>query len=987
MALEEYRKKRDFRKTPEPSGTARGKKAARAGLSFVIQKHAATRLHYDFRLELDGVLKSWAVPKGPSLDPGEKRLAVHVEDHPVDYGGFEGIIPKGQYGGGTVLLWDRGTWEPLAEDKTSADRDPAASYARGHLKFRLHGEKLHGTWALVKMGGRRNEGEDNWLLIKERDEEARPGSGDAIVVERPESVATGQSLEEIARDPARVWQSDRPAADSPAAAFKEKIRLAAEAAKKKTAEAAQRKTAEAAKKKTAEAAKRKTAEAVKRKPAEAAQKKTAGAARKKPAPGKLATGRKTAKSPVKKASAKRAAGKKAGAKRTEEDPGSSFDAAGIPGARRGPLPAGVEPQLATLVDQPPHGDGWIHEIKYDGYRALLALDGGDAHLTTRRGNDWTARFQPIATAAADLSARQALVDGEVVVQEPDGTTSFQALQNVLAEERQGELVYFAFDLLYLDGWDLRGAPLAERKRALEALLAGLPAGSPIRYGQHVLGRGDDFFREACGFGLEGIVAKRAALPYHPGRSKDWLKVKCIKRQELVVVGYTDPEGSRTGFGALLLAVHDDAGALTFAGKVGTGFDQAALVRLHRKLKAIERKTPAFANAPRGAEARRSHWVEPKLVAEVAFTEWTDEGILRHPSFQGLREDKDPAEIVRERPVPAAAAAGETAGAAAAAEAGAKPGSAKKRAAAGAPRSKKDEEIGGVRLTHPDRVLYPGTGPGQGLTKRDVALYYERVADRILPYLADRPLTLVRCPEGQGKECFYQKHVSDQFPGSIARVDVGEAEPYGALRDLSGILALVQMGVLEIHIWGSHVDRIEQPDYIVFDLDPDEGLAWERVVAGARAVKARLEQLGLQTFLKTTGGKGLHVVSPLVRKLEWDAVKAFTKAVSEAIVRDQPKLYTSMLPKARRQGKIFIDYLRNGRGATSISAYSTRARPGAPVSAPLFWEELDDPEIRGNTFTVENLPARLDSLKRDPWEGFAKGRRAITAKMLKALGVG
>jgi bifunctional non-homologous end joining protein LigD len=969
MALEEYNRKRDFKQTPEPAGKKPQKPAAKKsskaakGLSFVIQKHAATRLHYDFRLELDGVLKSWAVPKGPSLDPGEKRLAVHVEDHPIDYGGFEGIIPKGQYGGGTVLLWDRGTWEPIEGDA----RDAEAAYEKGRLKFRLHGDKLEGGWNLVRMGGRRNDGEDNWLLIKEKDDEARPGSGDSIVVERPESVETGKSLEEIADDPARVWQSDRPAAQDPAATFKEKIRQVAHAAGKK---------------------------------AKAPAKRAAKAAAPSPAVSK----------PAKRSQA------------SQSSPASAL--ASLPGARRAPLPAGgIEPQLATLVDQPPRDAGWIHEIKYDGYRALLEIDGADVHLYTRRGNDWTPRFQTVAAAARDLPAKQALLDGEVVVLLPDGTTSFQALQNALAEERPGELVYFAFDLLYLDGYDLRGAPLAARKEALGGLLAGLPGDGSIRYGEHIAGRGEDFFRQACGFALEGVVAKRADLPYRSGRSKDWLKVKCIKRQELVIVGYTDPEGSRTGFGALLLAVHDDAGALVFAGKVGTGFDQAALVDLHRRLAKIERKTPAFEKAPRGAEARRSHWVEPQLVGEVVFTEWTKDGILRHPSFQGLREDKDPAEIVRERPEPAAAAAAATSEAESAAKRAAKTKPAKapaagKTAAGAAAKTagtkgrkpagrspeatakpdgrspepaarpdvppkktaKGEEIVGGVRITHPERVLYPG----QGLTKRDLALYYERVADWILPYLADRPLTLVRCPEGQAKECFYQKHVSYQFPASIARVDVGEAQPYGAVRDLSGLVALVQMGALELHIWGSHVDRLEQPDYIVFDLDPDEGLAWERVVEGARAVKARLEELGLATFLKTTGGKGLHVVSPLARRLGWDEVKAFTKAVSESIVHDEPQRYTSMLPKVRRQGKIFIDYLRNGRGATSIAAYSTRARPGAPVSAPLFWEELDDPEIRGNTFTVENLPARLDALKSDPWEGFAKARRAITVKMLKAV---
>ncbi len=967
MALEEYRRKRDFKKTPEPAGKPGAVKVK--DRSFVIQKHAASRLHYDFRLELDGVLKSWAVPKGPSLDPGEKRLAVHVEDHPIEYGDFEGIIPRGEYGGGTVLLWEQGTWEPI-------DLDADKGYAKGHLKLRLAGEKLRGGWNLVRMGGRRNEGADNWLLIKEDDDEARPGTGDAILVERPESVASGKSLEEIAADPPRVWRSNR-AEESPAAepaGFKEKLRRVARAAAERALPPAAKKAGAGGK--AAPAKKAERTEKAKAAPA----KKTKAAAT---------------------ASPRRASG----AKKPPKESARSSNAAEVPGAVRGALPkGGIEPQLATLVDRPPTGDAWLHEIKYDGYRALLECDGGDVHLYTRRGNDWTAKMRPIADAAAPLAAHRALVDGEVVVLQPDGTTSFQALQEALGDG-EGELTYLAFDLLHLDGYDLRRSPLAARKAALAALLAELPEGSAIRYATHVEGRGEDFFQQACRFHLEGIIAKRADLPYRSGRGRDWVKVKCLQRQELVVVGYTDPEGSRSGFGALLLAVHDDAGELVFAGRVGTGFDQAALADIHRRLLKLRVKTPAFKNAPRGAEARRSHWVEPRLVAEVAFGEWTDEGLLRHPSFQGLREDKDPAEIVREKPVPppsaaASAEAGEPkkkskpkskSGQPAPPPAAAKPPAAAAKppaapAAAGAPpvrsgKPGKPEEIAGVRITHPDRVLYPGAG----ITKGDVARFYQRIAAWALPQLADRPLTLVRCPDGQGGECFYQKHVSGPFPATIARIDVGEEQPYGALRDLAGLLALVQMSALEIHIWGSHVDRLEQPDYIVFDLDPDEGLDWQRVVAGARAVKARLEELGLAAFLKTTGGKGLHVVSPLARRLEWDEVKTFTKAVADSIVAAEPRLYTGNLLKVRRQGKIFIDYLRNGRGATSIAPYSTRARPGAPVSTPLFWEELDDAELRGNTFTVENLPARLEALRADPWDGFAKAAKPITAAMQKAAG--
>jgi bifunctional non-homologous end joining protein LigD len=926
MGLTEYKKKRNFRATPEPEGKVKKVK----GQSFVIQKHAATRLHYDFRLEMEGVLRSWAVPKGPSLDPGEKRLAVHVEDHPIDYGGFEGIIPKGQYGGGTVLLWDRGTWTPEGED-------PIADYKKGNFKFRLDGEKLHGRWVLVRMGARsqaRNEDNEheNWLLIKENDDTAVPGSGDAVVQEYPDSVETGLSLEEIAADPERVWQSNRA---EKTASFKDKI--AAKAAK--------------------------------------------------------ATAKKAPPKPAKKTAAKAAAKKKA----APEPPSA---AAAIPGARKAAMPSAIEPQLATLVDAVPRGEEWIHEIKYDGYRALCEIRDGEARLITRHGKDWTDRFSPVAREAAKLPVRQAILDGEVVVLEADGTTSFQTLQNALAEGRQDDLVYFAFDLVYLDGYDLRGAPLLERKEALLGLLAG--GGKTIRPGDHIEGDGEGFYRQACSFALEGIVSKRADLPYHGGRNKDWLKVKCLKRQEFAIVGFTDPEKSRVGFGALLLAVNDDKGELVFAGKVGTGFNGRALRELRARMDKLEVPKPAFKNAPRGTEARRSHWLKPKLVGEVAFTEWTREGILRHPTFQGLREDKSPEEIVRENPQtppPEAHTAEAKRPAAKTAQTPAKKAPARKTAvkkgpkppvhpapeeAAVAPqgRSKKQEiEIAGVRFSNPGKVLYPE----QGVTKEELGVYYARISEWILPHLANRPLTLVRCPEGRAKQCFYQKHVNERFPPSVYRVDVGDPEPYGAIDSLEGLLSLAQMGVLEIHIWGSHRDKIEQPDYVVFDFDPDEGLGWDRVVEGTLVMRAFLEDLGLQTFLKTTGGKGLHVVLPIARKDDWDEVKAFTKAVAEKMVAANPTKYTSKLPKADRKGKIFIDYLRNGRGATSISAYSTRSRENAPVSVPLFWEELET-DVRGNTYTVRTLPERLENLPADPWADFFKVRQSITAAMKKAVGV-
>jgi bifunctional non-homologous end joining protein LigD len=968
MALERYRKKRDFSRTPEPAGTPRPRRKRAGELSFVVQKHAARSLHYDFRLEMDGVLKSWAVPKGPSLDPGEKRLAVQVEDHPIEYGGFEGIIPAGEYGGGTVLLWDRGTW-------VSTEGEPLAAHRKGKLKFQLHGEKLRGGWTLVRMHGpRAGENEENWLLIKENDETARPGSGDALVREQVASVASGQTIEEIAADPPRVWESNHATQLD------------------RTAKGAGASSAGRG----------------------AGAKGTAGKAGAKAAGGKSAV----------QAAGGRSAAKAAGRERLAEL------ARTLPGARRAAMPHEVAPELATLVSAPPEGEHWLHEIKFDGYRVLCEVRRGKARLLTRRGKDWSDRFAPVAAAAAALPVDSLVLDGEVTVLLPDGKTSFQALQESFGEggghgEGQGSaMVYFAFDLLYLDGWDLRPAPLQARKDLLFSLLeaAGATAGEGvIRWSDHVAGQGRDFFRQACGYGLEGIVSKRGDLPYRSGRSRDWLKVKCLQRQEMVIGGFTDPEGARAGLGALLLGVYED-GRLLYAGKVGTGFSAKTLLELRRRLERIERPTPPFANPPRGAEARGAHWLEPKLVCEVSFTEWTRDGNLRHPAFQGLREDKDPREVRRELPQPppeesgaasgrraAAKARGTTpaktrsagtakakarGGAAAASPAAVSmvrrsaPGSTAAGAAAPATRTRSGRggavEVGGVRLTHPDRVLFPD----HGLTKLDLAVYYERIAGWILPLLADRPLTLVRCPEGQGRECFYQKHVTDQFPPSVRRVPVeegGKTVSYGAIDSLAGLVSLVQMSVLELHIWGSHRDQIERPDYAVFDLDPDEGLPWERVVEAATGLRDLLAESGLRSFLKSTGGKGLHVVLPLARRHTWDELKAFTRAVVEGMVAGQPDRYTSNPLKARRKGRIFVDYLRNGRGATSIAAYSCRARPGAPVSAPLSWDELEA-GVRGNTYTVENLPERLDHLAADPWREMASVKQSITAAMKRRWGV-
>ena len=873
MGLREYHRKRDFAITPEP----KGEESPRSGRSFCIQKHAATRLHYDFRLEMEGVLKSWAVPKGPSFDPADKRLAMMTEDHPIDYGDFEGIIPAGQYGGGTVLLWDRGTWEPL--------EDPHQGLRKGALKFRLDGEKLKGKWTLVKIKGRdARDDAKSWLLIKERDELVQSSSAYDVTQQRPESVSTGRTLEEIAADRDRVWNSNRDGS-GPSGEVRGTARPAARAARVK--------------------------------------------------------------------------------------PATAKDAAAVPGARKGPLPAAVKAQLATLVDDPPAGDEWLHEMKFDGYRILARLQNGKARLMSRNGKDWTAQFPTVAAAVEALPVRTALLDGEVAVVLPSGTTSFQALQNALTAADKGALAYFLFDLVHLETVSLARAPLEERKTLLHGLLSRLPAGSPLRYSDHVAGSGREFFAQACKMGLEGIVSKRRDAPYQAGRTKTWLKTKCLLRQEFVIGGYTDPEGSRVGLGSLLLGVHDAAGGLDFAGKVGTGFSSKLLQELRRRLTALDQPRSPFKQA-RIPGVTRAHWVKPELVGEVEFTEWTSDGRLRHPSFQGLREDKSARDVVRERPRSVDAVAEPAPKAAAKAS----------RPARGA-KTGGEEEVAGVRLTHPGRVLYPP----QGITKRDLAQLYVDIADWVLPYLKGRPLTLVRCPEGAEKGCFYMKHTGVWAPPALRRVRIQEKTKVGeylVADDLEGLVSLVQMGILEIHTWNSVADQIERPDRVVFDLDPDPSVGWDRVVEAAQALHQRLDGLGFESFVKTTGGKGLHVVVPLKPASTWEDSFAFSRAISEEMEGAAPKAYTTAMPKARRRGRILIDYLRNNRGNTSVTAYSTRARPGAPVSAPLTWKELAA-GVRPDQFHVGNIRKRLESLKADPWKGYGSVRQRITAAVRKQLG--
>ncbi|MET0413907.1 MAG: DNA ligase D, partial [Polyangiaceae bacterium] len=649
---------------------------------------------------------------------------------------------------------------------------------------------------------------------------------------------------------------------------------------------------------------------------------------------------------------------------------------GMTGAKRVKVPDFVDPELATLAPEAPAGDEWLHEIKLDGYRILAHVDGAKVRLASRRGHDWTARLPSIASALGALGLTGALLDGEVVVLGASGVSDFQKLQNSMEAGKDAACVYFAFDAPFLDGHDLRKLALTQRKELLQLALAGA-SGERVRFGDHVQGGGPAFFAKACEHRLEGIVSKRASSPYVSGRGRAWLKVKCLSRQEFVVGGFSEPSGSRSHLGALLLGVREE-GELRYAGKVGTGFTQASLAELARQLTPLERDDAPFVNPPRGADGRGVHWVEPRLVAEVSFTERTADGMIRHASFHGLREDKPAADVHEERPeaeparkgpakksVPARAAAGKPA----------KKTLGKKISKKAAARSERAPEpaldLSRIEITHPERVLYPD----QGLTKRDLLLYYARVARWMLPHVSERPLMIVRCPEGAGAQCFHQKHPSRGMPKAVEQVKVRQkkgAEQHLMVRDVEGLFGLVQMGALEIHTWGCRVAALEQPDQLVFDLDPDEGLPWPRVIEAARTLRERLERVGLTGFLKTTGGKGLHVVTPLVPDADWDTAKQFSKALVEGMVKDEPSKYLAVMTKAKRANKIFLDYLRNGYGATAVCAFSTRERAGAPVSVPIEWDELDS-KVRSSSFDVKNLEQRLSSLKHDPWASFDDAR--------------
>jgi bifunctional non-homologous end joining protein LigD len=853
MGLAEYRRKRDFKKTPEPG--ANGKRAK--GNSFVIQKHHASRLHYDFRLELDGTLKSWAVPKGPSLNPSVKSLAVQVEDHPLDYASFEGTIPRGQYGGGTVMVWDRGTWEPEGD----AEKD----FKRGKLSFELHGEKLSGRWSLVRMGGRAGEGGKNWLLIKSDDDSANKRKN--ILTAEPNSVISGRDLKEIAAAKGSVWNSSR----------------------KKSKSASEKKAA---------------TKSSRRRPSKTAVK-----------------------------------------------------AGSVLSAVKKPMPKDFRPQLATLGTSVPQGDDWLHEMKFDGYRLLAFIEKSKVRLATRNGNDWTHKFPTLAKAVAELNLDSAILDGEVVSLDEEGLPNFQQLQNLPKRRDDSELVIYFFDLPYYGGYSLTETPLVERKELLANILGTSKHGT-IRYSEHIEGQGGDVLENACQLKMEGVVSKLRDSRYVQSRSPSWIKSKCTKRQELVIAGFTRPTGSRVGFGALLLGYYKDR-KLVYAGRVGTGFNSASLKQLHGELKKLTRKASPFEETLSRSESRGVAWVEPKLVGEIEFTEWTDEGLLRHPSFQGLRQDKPAKQIVRE--VPKAT----------------KPLQAKADKMNRTSRIKKSSAddnaaIAGVTITHPDRVVYPE----QGLTKLDLATYYEAVADWILPYIVGRPLTLVRCPQGRKKQCFYQKHLTDSMPGELQGVVINkDEEEYVVVNDLAGLISLVQMGVMEFHPWGAHADSFEEPDQIVFDLDPGPDVVWSEVIDAARLLHKELTKHKLKSFVRTSGGKGLHVVLPLKPGGTWEEVKGFARQMAMQLQASDPKRFIAVSTKAKRNKKIFIDYLRNSRGATSVASYSTRARAGAPVAMPLRWEELGKLKS-ADQYTVENAIRRLASLRKDPWEGFFRTRQRL-----------
>jgi DNA ligase D len=896
--LARYQSMRDFAITAEPSGAASKKKLPTKTLPFCIQKHAASHLHYDFRLGWNGVLKSWAVAKGPSYFTGDKRLAVQVEDHPMEYGGFEGIIPAGQYGGGTVMLWDQGTWEPQA-----GHEDVDKGLREGSLKFVMHGTKIKGKWALIRMGGKAaNERKPNWLLIKEHDDFERGKDDSCVTVEEPDSVVTGRTMEQIARNEDHVWNS------KDTARGQTWYRQASKRGNGSEESSASRHRAKS--------------------------QENASAFEKKPAMTVGAFETKLSQLPKEK------------------------------------QPSFVAPQLALQAISPPAGKGWLHELKLDGYRMQARKDGSGVQMLTRKGLDWTHRVRAVANEVAKLAVDKVTLDGEVVVVADNGTTSFADLQASLQDGAKNVLTYFCFDLLHVDGHNLRELPLKQRKEILGSVLSGAND-ELVRVSEHIETGGEELFRKACEFHAEGIVSKKASGRYSSGRGGDWLKMKCLHEQEFVVGGFTLPSNGIDGVGALLLGYYRD-GKLIYAGRTGTGFTQKTHRSIREKLDELVQGGVPFEQVP--ADARRGvRWVDPELVVQVRFATWTADHLVRQAAFLGVREDKSAREVVREeatvapRPKSLRKKVGESTDRARTTATHA----VKARVAA---KELASMERAPVRLTHPEKIL----DERSGLTKQMLADYYWAVAEEMLPHITDRPLSLVRCPDGADKPCFYQKHASHALPEGVDSVDVadknGKVEPYITLSTAEAVAGLAQMGVLEVHPWGSRNEDLEHPDRLIFDLDPDEVLGWDVLAGAAAEVRKRLKAIGLQSFLKTTGGKGLHVVVPIVPKLDWPAAKEFAHGFVNAMEKSNPSLYLTKMTKAARKGNIYLDYLRNERGATSVAPFSPRARVGAPVSLPLKWSELNLSERP--IFSVATFGTWKARLKSDPWKTMASIKQHI-----------
>ncbi|MFN3312151.1 MAG: DNA ligase D [Hyphomonas sp.] len=822
-SLEPYRRMRDFSQTPEPDGSTSTRRGKKTGLSFVVQKHAASRLHYDFRLEFGGVLKSWAVTKGPSLNPADKRLAVRTEDHPLAYGKFEGVIPRG-YGAGTVMVWDEGEWIPQS--------DPAGGLKRGSLKFELKGQRLRGGWALVLMKSAKSvKGKENWLLIKERD-----GAADAefdALASWTDSIVTGRDFEGI----------------------------------------------------------------------------EAAAGRAKP-------GKHPVRAKVK-------------------------------------FPEFVDPQLATLRDAPPSGDGWVHELKFDGYRIQALVSDGRVKLMTRNGKDWTARYPRVAAAFAGLKVQSAAIDGELVALDADGRSNFSALQTASESGQDSGLAYYAFDLLSLNAKSLRRLPLSERKSALRKLI---PLSDDVmRYSDHMTAPGREIIAKACTLGLEGVISKKLIATYRSGRSTAWIKSKCVGREEFVIGGYRRSDKKGRAFSSLLVGVFEN-GELQYRGRVGSGFSEATWQQVSDLMRPLERKTSGFASLP--ADTRRDAvWLTPRLVAEVAYAERTDGDVLRHATFVGLREDKAAKQVTKTPEV-------------------------KSGAGAGVVSQKEDGRVLGVRVSSPDRVVFEN-----GVTKSDIANYMAEFSPHMLPYLKHHPVSLVRCPSGLTGDCFFQRHVTDASPAEFGKVSIKQSDgtlaDYTLLDTAKALVAAAQIGVIELHLWGSASDRLEYPDRLVIDLDPDESLTFSDVRAAAFEVRDVLSAAGLDSFALLTGGKGIHVVAPLERRRDWSDVKSAAHGLARKMAAAKPEHYVSEMSKKKRAGKIFIDWLRNERGATAICPYSLRARPGAPIATPVRWDELARVKA-ANAYTILNIRQRMARLKSDPWAGYSDVRQSISKPVLEFL---